>query len=99
VGAEFTIDHIVPQSLGGASTEDNLCLACWRCNLIKRDRIAAADSESGVIVRLFNPRQQPCGTVRPHPVAPGAELHRRMQWSPTAIVLRDEAHQTPNHCR
>jgi hypothetical protein len=37
---------------------DNLCLACWRCNLIKRDRIAAADSESGVIVRLFNPRQQ-----------------------------------------
>jgi hypothetical protein len=58
VGAEFTIDHIVPQSLGGASTEDNLCLACWRCNLIKRDRIAAADPESGVIVRLFNPRQQ-----------------------------------------
>lgn len=47
VGAEFTIDHIVPQSLGGASTEDNLCLACWRCNLIKRDRIAAADPASG----------------------------------------------------
>ena len=58
VGAEFTIDHIVPQSLGGASTEDNLCLACWRCNLLKRDRIAAVDPETGVTVRLFNPRLQ-----------------------------------------
>ncbi len=58
VGAEFTIDHIVPQSLGGASTEENLCLACWRCNLTKRDLIAAIDQETGVAVRLFNPRLQ-----------------------------------------
>ncbi|MCB0003834.1 MAG: HNH endonuclease, partial [Anaerolineae bacterium] len=58
MGAEFTIDHIVPQALGGSSDEDNLCLACWRCNLLKRDRIAAIDPETGVTVRLFNPRIQ-----------------------------------------
>ena len=58
VGAEFTIDHIVPQALGGSSDEDNLCLACWRCNLLKRNRIAAIDPETGVTVRLFNPRIQ-----------------------------------------
>jgi hypothetical protein len=58
VGAELTIDHIVPQALGGASTEDNLCLACWRCNLLKRDRVAAIDPATGLTVRLFNPRLQ-----------------------------------------
>lgn len=57
-GAELTIDHIVPQALGGISTEENLCLACWRCNLLKRDRIAAIDPDTGVAVRLFNPRVQ-----------------------------------------
>ncbi|MEK7326861.1 MAG: HNH endonuclease signature motif containing protein [Chloroflexota bacterium] len=29
VGALFTVDHIVPELLGGATTLDNLCLACW----------------------------------------------------------------------
>lgn len=58
LGAELTIDHIVPQALGGASTEDNLCLACWRCNLLKGTRIAAVDPETGDAVRLFNPRTQ-----------------------------------------
>lgn len=58
VGAELTIDHIIPQALGGASIEDNLCLACWRCNLLKRDRIVAVDPETGMVARLFNPRQE-----------------------------------------
>lgn len=58
VGAEFTIDHIIPQALGGTSTEDNLCLACWRCNLLKRDRIVATDPVTGLVARLFNPRTQ-----------------------------------------
>jgi len=58
VGVPFTVDHIVPESLGGPTTLDNLCLACWGCNLIKRDRIAALDPETGVIVRLFHPNKQ-----------------------------------------
>lgn len=58
VGALFTVDHIIPESLGGATVLDNLCLACWSCNLIKHDRIAALDSETGVMVRLFHPNNQ-----------------------------------------
>ncbi|HSN76100.1 MAG TPA: HNH endonuclease [Anaerolineae bacterium] len=57
-GAEHTIDHIIPESLGGSTTPDNLCLACWRCNLIKRDRITAIDPQSGYSVRLFHPNRQ-----------------------------------------
>ena len=57
-GALFTVDHIVPESLGGHTTLDNLCLACWSCNLIKGDRIVATDPETGATVRLFNPNTQ-----------------------------------------
>ncbi|MFZ9893137.1 MAG: HNH endonuclease [Candidatus Nanopelagicaceae bacterium] len=35
-----TIDHIIPLSKGGLDIEDNLCVACNRCNSGKRDRIA-----------------------------------------------------------
>jgi hypothetical protein len=58
VGAEFTVDHIVPEAVGGATTLDNLCLACWGCNLYKQDRIAASDPDTGVVVRLFHPLRQ-----------------------------------------
>lgn len=57
-GAYFTIDHIVPESLGGATAPDNLCLACWACNLAKHDRIAVVDPATGVLTRLFNPNAQ-----------------------------------------
>jgi len=52
------VDHIIPESLGGAAEPDNLCLACWGCNLFKRDRIAALDPETGVMARLFHPLAQ-----------------------------------------
>ena len=58
VGLHFTIDHIIPESLGGTNELDNLCLACWDCNLIKQSRIAAIDPESGETVSLFHPNQQ-----------------------------------------
>jgi len=35
-----TIDHIIPISKGGISSEDNCVPACHRCNSGKRDRIA-----------------------------------------------------------
>ena len=59
--ALFTVDHIVPESLGGRTMLDNLCLACWSCNLIKQDRIVAADPETGATVRIFNPNTQEWG--------------------------------------
>ncbi|OIO95145.1 MAG: HNH endonuclease [Anaerolineae bacterium CG2_30_64_16] len=57
-GSLFTVDHIVPESLGGQTALDNLCLACWECNLLKHDRIIATDPETGATVRLFNPNTQ-----------------------------------------
>ncbi len=58
VGTPMEIDHIIPQSLGGLTEEDNLWLACSLCNDHKGDRIAALDPLSGQIVRLFDPRRQ-----------------------------------------
>ena len=55
------MDHIIPESLGGRTTLDNLCLACWSCNLIEQDRIVAADPETGATVRIFNPNTQEWG--------------------------------------
>ena len=52
------VDHIIPESLGGITEEDNLWLACSLCNEYKSDRIAALDPETSEIVRLFDPRHQ-----------------------------------------
>jgi hypothetical protein len=56
VGAPMEVDHLIPLSLGGPTDERNLWLACPLCNEHKSDRIAAIDPQSGVTVRLFNPR-------------------------------------------
>lgn len=58
VGMRFTIDHIIPEVLGGTTTIDNLCLACWDCNLLKQQRIAAIDPITEIMVTLFHPYQQ-----------------------------------------
>ena len=58
VGAPMEIDHIVPESLGGRTDEDNLWLACPRCNEHKADRVTALDPDSGLVVRLFDPRHE-----------------------------------------
>ena len=57
-GMRFTVDHIFPEILGGSSEPDNLCLACWDCNLSKGARIAAMDTETHELVPLFQPRKQ-----------------------------------------
>ncbi|HEY9824948.1 MAG TPA: HNH endonuclease signature motif containing protein [Stenomitos sp.] len=53
----FTFDHLVPQSLGGSDSEDNLALACHRCNGRRYNFIDAIDPETQVKVSLFNPRK------------------------------------------
>jgi hypothetical protein len=58
VGTPMEIEHIIPESLGGLTIEDNLWLACSLCNDHKGDRIAALDPLTGEIVRLFDPRHQ-----------------------------------------
>src|SRR5437762_6157596 len=52
------LDHLIPESLGGLSEEENLWLACSLCNDHKANRIAAVDPVTGETVRLFDPRHQ-----------------------------------------
>jgi hypothetical protein len=54
----FTIDHIVPISLGGSDDIENLALACRRCNERRYNFVASIDPETQEIVPIFNPRQQ-----------------------------------------
>ncbi|HEV7507828.1 MAG TPA: HNH endonuclease signature motif containing protein [Thermoanaerobaculia bacterium] len=58
VGLSMEVDHLIPQVLGGLTSEENLWLACSACNAFKGQRISALDPESGHSVRLFNPREQ-----------------------------------------
>ncbi len=58
VGTPMEFDHLIPESLGGLTEEENLWLACSLCNDHKSNRIAGPDPLSGEVVRLFNPRQQ-----------------------------------------
>lgn len=56
VGIPMVIEHIVPLVAGGASTLENLCLSCYRCNEFKGARRAASDPVDGGVVPLFHPR-------------------------------------------
>jgi hypothetical protein len=53
----FTVDHVMPFSLGGSDKFDNLTLACFHCNRRKTNRLSAIDPDSQTEVPLFNPRQ------------------------------------------
>jgi hypothetical protein len=54
----FTVDHLIPKSIGGSDELNNLALACRRCNERRYNFVAGYDSETKAIVPLFNPRQQ-----------------------------------------
>jgi hypothetical protein len=54
----FTIDHLMPQSLGGSDDLSNLALACRRCNERRYNFMSGTDPEVQQEVALFNPRLQ-----------------------------------------
>jgi hypothetical protein len=54
--ATFHVDHVTPRSRGGATTLDNLALACVTCSLRKSARHRARDPRTGRLVPLYNPR-------------------------------------------
>ena len=54
----FSIEHIIPKSLGGETTLDNLALACQGCNNHKYNKTEGRDLISGDIVPFYHPRQQ-----------------------------------------
>ena len=51
------IEHVIPTSLGGDDSQDNLALACRACNVFKDSAIEAADPETGTELELFHPRR------------------------------------------
>lgn len=53
----FELEHITPISAGGATTFENLCLACPMCNRHKADRTSAVDPVVGDVVELFHPQR------------------------------------------
>jgi len=58
IGMPMEIEHIIPESAGGPTVEDNLWLACRRCNRYKGIQTHAIDPRTKRRVPLFNPRTQ-----------------------------------------
>lgn len=60
-GVTFEVDHIVPESAGGLTSLENLCLSCPSCNRFKASRLIAQDPKDGTAVPLFHPTRQVWG--------------------------------------
>lgn len=56
-GIACEVDHLIPVSNDGQTTEENLWLVCGPCNKHKSGRTSARDTTSKKWVRIFNPRQ------------------------------------------
>ena len=54
----FEVEHMVAEKHGGATTEDNLALACPYCNRYKGSDLGSLDPETGQLTPFFNPRAQ-----------------------------------------
>ncbi|MCA9904974.1 MAG: HNH endonuclease [Anaerolineae bacterium] len=54
----FQVDHIIAIKHGGTDTDDNLCLACYECNIYKGSNVAALDPLTRDATKLYDPRQQ-----------------------------------------
>ena len=51
-------EHLTPLAAGGETSEENLWLACRRCNEFKGIQTHTADSETNKNISFFNPRTQ-----------------------------------------
>jgi hypothetical protein len=50
--------HLVPEAAGGQTAAENLCLACFSCNVHKGAQQIGVDPLSGETVFLFHPVRQ-----------------------------------------
>ena len=53
----FHVEHIIARQHHGSTSEENLALACPRCNLAKGPNLAGVDPQTGRTVWLFHPRR------------------------------------------
>ncbi len=54
----FTVEHLMPRSLGGSDDLINLALACRRCNERRSNFLVGVDPKTKERESLFNPRIQ-----------------------------------------
>lgn len=54
----FSVEHVYPKGRGGATTLENLCLACQGCNNHKFLKMEARDPVTEKNVALYHPRKQ-----------------------------------------
>ena len=54
----FHVDHFIPLKHDGTDDDDNLCLACFDCNMYKSHDLTGFDPQTDEITPLFNPRLQ-----------------------------------------
>ncbi len=50
------VDHIISEKHGGATDASNLAYACAPCNRAKGSNVGSIAQQTGVFVRLYNPR-------------------------------------------
>jgi len=53
----FQIDHVIAEHHHGSTVAENLALYCLNDNLRKGPNIAGLDPDTGLLMRLFHPRQ------------------------------------------
>lgn len=56
--SRFHIEHIVPRKHKGSDDLGNLCLCCQPCNLHKGANLSGFDPSTGLLTRLFHPREE-----------------------------------------
>lgn len=52
----FEIDHIIAEKHSGATSAENLALACVFCNSFKGTDLGSLDPDTGQLTAFFNPR-------------------------------------------
>jgi hypothetical protein len=67
------IDHIIPESQGGKTISENLCLACVGCNGFKLDFQTGIDPKTKQETKLYNPRTQ--------------KWYEHFQWSDDSLLV------------
>lgn len=55
--SHFEMEHIQPESKGGITNNQNLALACRRCNGLKFTHTQYQDGETKEVVNLYHPRK------------------------------------------
>lgn len=58
MGVTFEMDHITPESAGGLTVLENLCLSCPVCNRFKTNRLLASDPVTQEVIALFHPLRE-----------------------------------------